>query len=92
MDNYLYTHTKIDRIKKANDKLVKSPYETIRNSTATVLSWTREMLSDDVDRVQSACKEPMKLLGYKRINITTQNLNLKLDDIMEIGDKWQFMK
>ena len=64
------------------------PYGTIRNSTATVMSWVSTLSSSSVSHVQDSCSAPMSALGYKPVNIT-KNKSLQLADILVTGDKWR---
>ena len=66
------------------------PYSTVRNSTATVISWLEILSPDNVTRIQDSCSSPMEALGYKPLNISRQG-SLQLEDILVTGDKWRLL-
>ena len=41
-----------------------TPYNTSRNSRATVFSWKKRMKYKDILKVQRVCRKPMRMLGY----------------------------
>ena len=93
VQTYIASHTKPGPTpRKVQGKIssnsASDPYSTVRNSTATVMSWLEKMSSEKVTSVQDSCLSPMKALGYKPINSSRKAL-VKLEDILVTGDKWR---
>ena len=87
VEKYIASHTKSVTAPSSNS--APNEYSTVRNSTASVMSWVEKMSSDDVTRVQDSCLAPMKALGYKPLNGSRQASSVQLMDILETGDKWR---
>ena len=91
IQKYIASHTKPVPRKvrgRSSTNSASNPYSTVRNSTATVMSWVEKMSSDDVTRVQDSCSSPMKALGYKHLN-SSRNASVHLDDILVTRDNWR---
>ena len=95
IQKYIVTHTNTKPVPTPRKGLrgrnipnSANPYSTVRNSTATVMSWLEKMSSEKVTSVQDSCLSPMKALGYKPINSSRKAL-VKLEDILVTGDKWR---
>eukprot|EP00092_Neocalanus_flemingeri_P050691 GFUD01058688.1.p1 GENE.GFUD01058688.1~~GFUD01058688.1.p1 ORF type:complete len:140 (+),score=51.49 GFUD01058688.1:49-420(+) len=73
MASFIASHTSKEKLKKVRNKKTKKveskydPYGTSRNSTATAFAWREKLPFDKIDAIQSACRDPMELLGYKLI-------------------------
>ena len=83
VQKYIATHTKSMSRKvrgRSSANSASNPYSTVRNSTATVMSWVEKMSSDDVTRVQDSCSSPMEALGYKVLN-SSRRILAHLEDI-----------
>ena len=87
VQRYIASHTK-RKMRSSNS--APDPYSTVRNSTATVMSWLDKLSPDNVTRVQDSCSSPMKALGYKPLNISRQG-PLQLEDILVTGEKWRLL-
>ena len=87
-------HASVEKYIASHTKSVPSPssgpnqYSTVRNSTASVMSWVEKMSSDNVTTVQDSCSSPMKALGYKLLN-SSRRISAHLEDIFETGDTWR---
>ena len=89
IENYISIHTKgVTRSKKERLES-KDPYGTIRNSTASVMSWTKSLSHDNITLVQEKCSGLMSHLGYTRVNIS-ETWSPTLADLMELGKQWHF--
>ena len=89
VQKYIASHTRpVSRKLRGRSSSASNPYSTVRNSTATVMSWVEKMSSDDVTRVQDSCSSPMKALGYKPLN-SSRNSSVHLDDILVTRDNWR---
>ena len=84
IQKYIASHTK----SVPNPSSAPNPYTTVRNSTATVMSWVEKMSSSNVTRVQDSCLSPMKALGYKLLNSSIK-ASVQLEDILVTRDKWR---
>eukprot|EP00092_Neocalanus_flemingeri_P003538 GFUD01003795.1.p1 GENE.GFUD01003795.1~~GFUD01003795.1.p1 ORF type:complete len:511 (+),score=108.02 GFUD01003795.1:67-1599(+) len=73
MASFIASHTSKEKLKKVRNKKTKKveskydPYGTSRNSTATAFAWREKLPFVRIDAIQSACSDPMDLLGYKLI-------------------------
>ena len=83
VQKYIASHTKPE----PSPSSAPNPYSTVRNSTATVMSWVEKMSSSNVTSVQDSCSSPMKALGYKLLNSSIK-ASLQLEDILVTEDKW----
>ena len=84
VQKYIASHTKPEPSPSSGP----NPYSTVRNSSATVMSWVENMSSSNVTRVQESCSSPMKALGYKPLD-SSNKASVQLEDILETGDKWR---
>ena len=87
MEEYIMSHTKGLVKGEKQRKESRDPFGTVRNSTASVLSWTRSMTRENVTRVQDSCANMMSLLGYKPL-IVNMTSSPQLDNVMVLGDQW----
>ena len=92
VQTYIASHTKpVPTPRKVRGKTssnsASDPYSTVRNSTATVMSWVEKMSFSNVTSVQDSCLSPMKALGYKLLNSSIK-ASLQLEDILVTEDKW----
>ena len=87
VEKYIASHTKSVPAPSSNSD--PNEYSTVRNSTASVMSWLEKMSSGNVTRVQDSCLSPMKTLGYKPLNGSRQASSVQLVDILETGDNWR---
>lgn len=96
ISTYINSHTNKDKTKVVRNKKThklehkSNPYSTSRNSTATAFAWREKLSFDNIRNIQSACREPMKRLGYtfyeNEDEISSSNLPL-LNNLDEI---WPF--
>ena len=96
VQTYIASHTKpVPTPRKVRGKISSSsasdPYSTVRNSTATVMSWVEKMSSSNVTSVQDSCSSPMKALGYKPLD-SSNKASVQLEDILVTGDKWRLQR
>ena len=90
IQRYITSHTKSVKRKMRSSNSAPDPYSTVRNSTATVMSWLEILSPYNVTRIQDSCSSPMEALGYKPLNISRQG-SLQLEDILVTGDKWRLL-
>ena len=83
IESFLEEHTQTVRnntlssshtIKEApKDNSWKYKYSTSRNSKETAFNWKTTMKSEDIEKVQTVCKEPMQMLGYNLMHNISDN-------------------
>ena len=89
IENYISTHTKGVAKSKKERLESKDPYGTIRNSTASVMSWTRSLSHDNITLVQEKCSGLMSHLGYTPVSIT-DTWSPTLAELLVLGKQWHF--
>lgn len=58
--DFLSTHTAVN-----DTKVLRNPYSTFRQSSATAFRWTKRLSWDRVKEIQAACAPILKRLGYE---------------------------
>ena len=70
---FIASHTSKEKLKKLRNKKTKKlerkydPYGTERNSTATAFAWREKLPFNKISHIQSICRDPMDMLGFKII-------------------------
>jgi len=93
ISSYIDSHTNSDKVKIVRNKKThklehkSNPYGTARNSTATAFAWREKLSFENIRKIQSACEEPMRKLGYtlyqkeEEVSSPTLPLNNDLEKI-----------
>ncbi|KAL1473430.1 hypothetical protein MTO96_038680 [Rhipicephalus appendiculatus] len=72
--DFLGTHTAVN-----DTKVLRNPYSTFRQSSATAFRWTKRLSWDRVKEIQAACSSILKRLGYKvfRSDVELKKVSLR---------------
>ena len=96
ISSYINSHTNKDKSKVVRNKMThklehkSSPYSTSRNSTATAFAWREKLSFDNIRKIQSACREPMKRLGYAFYENEEEVKSSNLPLLNNLDEIWPF--
>ncbi|XP_022239932.1 carbohydrate sulfotransferase 1-like isoform X2 [Limulus polyphemus] len=68
---FLASHTKVTKFPVTKEKLLWE-YTTFRNSSATAVSWVKELPFDSILKIQSNCKDVFNRMSYINLNTFSQ--------------------